>query len=88
MALPQAISSIATRIGALRVNWVLPAPASYEDLGGKCQLLISNVNQLAAQVSYLQTLVSAAFASGVTFSGLTTTAFSGSPVSMANFNAS
>ena len=88
MALPRAISSIATLVGALRVNYALPAPASQEDAGGKIQLLVSNFNQLAAQISYIQTLISSTFASGITFSGLSTTTFSGTPVTLSNFSAS
>ena len=88
MALPQSISSVGTLVGALRVNYALPAPASFEDPGGKLQLLVSNFNQLAAQISYIQTLISSTFASGITFSGLSTTTFSGTPGGLSNFNAS
>ena len=82
--MPTAVSSVTTLPGASRVNTVL-GMAAYDDPGGKIALLVSAVNMLTAQVSYIQTLVSASFQSGVTFSGMSTTTFSGTYVSVTNF---
>lgn len=68
---PGGYSSIATLAGALSVNR-LGMPAAVNDVGGKMQAIISAIAQL-------QTLVSASFASGATFSGLSAGAFSALP---------
>lgn len=68
---PGGYSSIATVAGALALNRIAMA-AAVNDLGGKLQALLS-------QVGYIQTLISASQASGVTFSGLSSVAFSSIP---------
>ena len=100
MALPQSISSTATLVGALRINYALPAPASMEDAGGKISFLISAVNALVLSVSALNTAVSALNAAAVSAanSAVTFSAFSTTPTSSivlgsyvgtySNFNAS
>ena len=79
-----AFSSVTNLLGALRVNYALPA-AAQEDVGGKLAAAISAINQLTVQMSYIQTVISASQASGVTFSGLSGTAFSGTPAIITNF---
>lgn len=64
-------SSIATLAGAMQVN-TIAMQAAVNDVGGKLQGILSAIAQL-------QTLVSASFASGVTFSGLSAGAFSALP---------
>lgn len=85
MALPTAVSSVAPLGGAYRVNSEV-GQAAYDDPGGKIGVLISAVNLLTAQVSYIQTLITSAANSAVTFSGLSTTAFSNTYVSITNFS--
>jgi hypothetical protein len=62
MAIVYTFSTTATRRGAVDLNR-LHRTAAQEDLGGKVQALVSQVN-------LLMSLVSDAAASGVTFSGL------------------
>lgn len=84
MPLPQAVSSVTSLVGALQVNYALGL-AGTTDVGGKLAQCVSAINQMALQVSYMQTLLSASWGSGVTFSGISTTAFSGSPATIVNF---
>ena len=84
MALPGAVSSVVALGGAYRVNDAL-GMAAYDDPGGKIGVLISAVTMLTAQVSYIQTLISAAYGSGITFSGISTTAFSATYGTISNF---
>lgn len=80
----QAFSSVTSLPGGLRVNYSFPA-AAQEDLAGKVALCISGLNQLFAQVSYLQTLLTCANLSAIGFSTLSTTAFSNTPVLVVNW---
>jgi hypothetical protein len=84
MPLPMAFSSVTSLVGALRVNYSFPA-AAQEDLGGKCAQLVSYVNQLTVQVSYIQSLLTSANLSAVGFSALSATAFSNTPTTITNF---
>ena len=92
MANPQALSSIATLVGALRVNYALPAPASMEDLGGKVAALISQVNMLNSSVSFIFSSIAAAIAasqvSGLSTGNITSLTSQTSGAKLANFNVS
>ena len=82
--MPTAVSSVASLAGAFRVNNEL-GMAAYDDPGGKIALLVSAVTMLTAQVSYIQTLISASYQSGITFSGISTTTFSATYGTISNF---
>ena len=81
-----AFSSVTSLVGGLRVNWSMPA-AAQEDLGGKVAVLISAVNQLSVQLSYVQAVLVCANLSAIGFSAISVGAlpFSGSPVALTNF---
>ena len=80
------LSSIATKIGAIGLNR-MHRVAAQQDLGGKVERLISNVNELAALVSAHNLYLLSANASAVGFSAISA-GISTSPVAMTNFNAS
>lgn len=82
--MPQAYSSVTSLVGALRVNYSL-GMAAYDDAGGKLAVLISNVTQLAAQLGYVQALLTSANLSAVGFSALSATPFSSAPTVVSNF---
>lgn len=80
------MSSIATLIGAIGFNRTHRV-AAQQDVGGKIERLISNINSLATIVSALNAAVVSAANSGVSFSAFST-APTTTPVTMSNFNAS
>ncbi len=80
-----AFSSISTLKGAREVNTVHLAMASW-DIGGKFATMISSINILNTTVSLIQTAVSAANASGVTFSSLSGVAFTSTLGTLSNIN--
>ena len=84
MPLPQAFRSVTSLVGGLRVNYAFPA-AAQEDLGGKTAQLISAVNQISVQLTYVQALLTSANLSAVGFSALSATAFSATPTAVTNF---
>ena len=82
--MPQAFSSVTSLMGGLRVNYQLGL-AAYDDPAGKIALCVSGLNQLFAQVSYIQNLLTCANLSAIGFSTLSTTAFSNTPVVIGNW---
>jgi len=84
--MPQAFSSVTTLQEALKVNYAMGL-AGTADPGGKIATLISAVNQMSLQLSYVQAVLVCANLSAIGFSAISVgaTPFSGSPASITNF---
>ena len=81
-----AISTTSTLGGALHITRSFPTRAAYQDVGGKIAALISAVNILSTNLSTITVALSAANASGVTFSSLSGVAFTSTYVTISNFS--
>ena len=74
MALPQYFTTSATLAGAIRLVRMF-RPWAEQDGAGKMQFLISQVNALISNNRDIQSALSAAIASGATFSSLSGVTF-------------
>jgi hypothetical protein len=69
-----AFSSIGNLPGALRINYAFPT-AAQEDLGGRLQLVLSNMAAMISNLTVMQSALLSANASAVTLSSLSGVTF-------------